>query len=377
MHIGITIRQLRRSRNMTQESLAEYLGVSVSAVSQWESERTAPDLSLIPAICNLFCVTSDQLLGIDLDAKQKKISEIMERVDAHRCRGYQAEAHELLIAGLRQFPDCFEMMSALVHNDYHLMHEETYSREEREHFRDEAIRYAEMILEKCTEDVYRHSAIQILCYIYPTMGKLDRADELARTMPTMSVCSDFLATAIYKGKQGYQYEKMLVYNLIQHLSNHIVAYGRKRDNGECYYTDEDKAALRDKQIAFLSLMFEKGDLGFFHCHLAVTHAAQAKYYAKKQNAENSLSHLSRASAHAIEFIAYAATDHFRHTSLLFLEHQDTGGFTTGSSENDALELLWEMESADYDFVRDHPEFCKIIEKLRPYAGKWTPASATK
>ena len=38
MQIGTNIKRLRREKEMTQESLAEYLGVSVSAVSQWESE---------------------------------------------------------------------------------------------------------------------------------------------------------------------------------------------------------------------------------------------------------------------------------------------------------------------------------------------------
>ena len=38
MSIGTTIKKLRRDREMTQEVLAEYLGVSVSAVSQWEAE---------------------------------------------------------------------------------------------------------------------------------------------------------------------------------------------------------------------------------------------------------------------------------------------------------------------------------------------------
>lgn len=371
MNIGTTIKRLRRSKDMTQESLAEYLGVSVSAVSQWESGKTAPDLSLIPPICNLFGVTSDELLGIDLCAKQKKIREIMDRADARRCRGYQAEAHELLLGGLRQFPDCFEMMSALIHNDYHLMHETAYSREERDQFRDEAVRYAELILEKCTEDTYRHSAIQILCYIYPTVGRFDRADELARTMPTMSVCSDFLAAAIHQGDRGYQYEKMLMFNLIQHLSNHIVAYGRKRDNGEFYYTDEDRSALRDKQIAFLNLMFEKGDMGFFHCHLAAAHAAQAKYYAKRKDEEKTLFHLDRAAEHAIGFVAFASGEKFTHSSLLFLAYEDGGGFTTGSSRNDAMELLQKMASSDFDFIREKEAFVHIAGRLKTHAGNWT------
>ena len=44
MSIGTTIKTLRRGRDLTQEELAEELGVSAKAVSQWENYRTAPDL---------------------------------------------------------------------------------------------------------------------------------------------------------------------------------------------------------------------------------------------------------------------------------------------------------------------------------------------
>ncbi|MBQ8276321.1 MAG: helix-turn-helix transcriptional regulator, partial [Clostridia bacterium] len=43
MSIGTTIKKLRRDRNMTQERLAEHLGLTANAISQWECDRTAPD----------------------------------------------------------------------------------------------------------------------------------------------------------------------------------------------------------------------------------------------------------------------------------------------------------------------------------------------
>ena len=47
MSIGSTIKKLRRERDMTQEQLAEYLGITANAVSQWECDRTAPDISQV------------------------------------------------------------------------------------------------------------------------------------------------------------------------------------------------------------------------------------------------------------------------------------------------------------------------------------------
>ena len=63
MNIGRVIKTKRQEKDLTQEQLAEYLNVSVSAVSQWESSRTTPDFSLLIPLANFFDVTLDELLG--------------------------------------------------------------------------------------------------------------------------------------------------------------------------------------------------------------------------------------------------------------------------------------------------------------------------
>lgn len=56
MSIGQTIKRLRLNADMTQEELAEILSISPQAVSRWETDATMPDISLIPALVNLFAV---------------------------------------------------------------------------------------------------------------------------------------------------------------------------------------------------------------------------------------------------------------------------------------------------------------------------------
>ncbi len=60
--IGEFISALRRANGMTQKQLAEKLNVSDKAVSRWERDESAPDLSLIPVIAEIFGVTSDEIL---------------------------------------------------------------------------------------------------------------------------------------------------------------------------------------------------------------------------------------------------------------------------------------------------------------------------
>ena len=60
--IGQFLSALRKAGGMTQKELAEKLHVSDKAVSRWERDECAPDLSLIPVIADIFGVTSDELL---------------------------------------------------------------------------------------------------------------------------------------------------------------------------------------------------------------------------------------------------------------------------------------------------------------------------
>ncbi len=62
--LGERIAYYRKSCGMTQEQLAEKCSVSAQAVSKWENDLTAPDISLLPKLAELFHVTTDELLGV-------------------------------------------------------------------------------------------------------------------------------------------------------------------------------------------------------------------------------------------------------------------------------------------------------------------------
>lgn len=71
--IGDNIKSLRKSKNITQENLAEMLGVSCQSVSRWELGTCYPDMELLPELARIFNISVDQLLGepsnhLDADA---------------------------------------------------------------------------------------------------------------------------------------------------------------------------------------------------------------------------------------------------------------------------------------------------------------------
>ena len=68
--MGETIAALRKARGMTQEALANVLGVSNQAVSKWESNASCPDVQLLPRIADEFDVTFDRIFGREPEQPQ-------------------------------------------------------------------------------------------------------------------------------------------------------------------------------------------------------------------------------------------------------------------------------------------------------------------
>ena len=62
MTIGKRIGLLRKEKGLTQEELAQHMGISPQAVSKWENDQTCPDISALPKLARLFGVTVDELL---------------------------------------------------------------------------------------------------------------------------------------------------------------------------------------------------------------------------------------------------------------------------------------------------------------------------
>lgn len=83
---------LRKSKGYTQQEVADILGVSNKTVSSWECGGSCPDISMLPAIAELYGVTCDELLrGERIHAGEpEKISR--ERLEKSLARGWNGAA---------------------------------------------------------------------------------------------------------------------------------------------------------------------------------------------------------------------------------------------------------------------------------------------
>ena len=101
--IGENIRSFRRKNDMTQEQLAQRLGVTYQSVSRWENGTTYPDLELLPAISELLSVTVDELIGMPQYEKEKSADEAFDELSRECMKeSYDAEKIEAILSDIRR-----------------------------------------------------------------------------------------------------------------------------------------------------------------------------------------------------------------------------------------------------------------------------------
>ncbi|HBV52511.1 MAG TPA: hypothetical protein DEF06_09485 [Clostridiales bacterium] len=101
--IGENIRNFRKKNDLTQEALADRLGVTYQSISRWENGTTYPDLELIPAIAEVLAVTVDKLLGMPQIEKEKRATETFDEL-RRECikRDYDADKIVSLLRDIRR-----------------------------------------------------------------------------------------------------------------------------------------------------------------------------------------------------------------------------------------------------------------------------------
>lgn len=99
IEIGKQIKNLRIEKGVTQEELANHLGISYQAVSKWENNITAPDIQLLPMISVYFGITIDELFVIPYDAQMKRIENMLynERIISEEVFNYAVNFLEGII----------------------------------------------------------------------------------------------------------------------------------------------------------------------------------------------------------------------------------------------------------------------------------------
>jgi transcriptional regulator with XRE-family HTH domain len=114
--LGENIAVHRRAAGLTQELLADRLGVTSQAVSKWERQISCPDVSLLPAMAEVFGVSIDELFENTASNPESRI-DALPLEDDGRVRIAVFEGKHLCAREVYECPDGEEMVLLIRHED--------------------------------------------------------------------------------------------------------------------------------------------------------------------------------------------------------------------------------------------------------------------
>ena len=136
MEIGNQIKALRLRRGVTQEALAQHLGVTAQAVSKWERGVATPDIAMLPDISAYFGVTIDELFALSDDTRMERIQNMLWDDRYYDPAEVESTREFLLNKGKRE-PENGKVYEHLAEMENHLAQEH---HEKAEEYAKEALR---------------------------------------------------------------------------------------------------------------------------------------------------------------------------------------------------------------------------------------------
>jgi len=362
MNIGSQIKKLRRERGITQEQLAEFLNISVPAISQWECGKTAPDISQLPLLTNIFKVSADVILGIDVDKTEEKIAEIYTMAGNYSVEGFHEKAVETLRNGLAEFPNSYKLMAKLLSELYTCYVIGVNGYNKNSHL-EELSSLCQVILDGCTDNDVINGLLPLICGVYKKTNRQEEAVKLAKSMPIYQTSSNELLTSIYTGDKLIEQLKINIMALNSTLvSNILDIIDQKHDNGTQVYNDDEKLIICQKIINIMEIIFEDGDYYYHSQYIRIAHYKMLMIYVNQEDTDNTLTQLEHYAKYAAMFDTY--DQKANHNSILFKGMKTTGYCKWMPDQNEQSWLLQEISNPHYDFIRDNPRFIAVETLLK-------------
>ncbi len=284
MSIGTTIKKLRKKREITQEQLAQSLGISPNAVSQWECNRTAPDITQLPLLADIFGVSADVLLEIDIARRSSEIKEFSEKCDLLHSQGKNEERLTLCREMSKKYPNdetvMYQLMKAL------RVTEETDNDQE-------LISIGKRLL-LSTDPEIRHSAIRCLCFTHFEKGNYEEARKYAGMIPV----HEDLYVAVLRGDDLLRHCQNYFSDICNQMFTYVNSILYLNDN---HYTPEQKHSIAQKLYDIFHIIHEDRDFGYMDedrmgrlCfRMAQDSAASGEYQQALDELEEMIVHFDR------------------------------------------------------------------------------------
>lgn len=190
IRIGEKIKTLRKARNISQEVLAQYLGVSFQSVSKWETGSAMPDITTVPAIASFFNVSTDELFDFNVMEMENRVMELCYAAAEYR-HSDPARSEQMLRDALKQYPGNDIILNNLLY---------TMQTPERN---DEVVELCKALIESTKEDDVKYDALRILAKTYHAMGEYELTKATLQRIPEIYFSKTELDAKYLKGEDMF------------------------------------------------------------------------------------------------------------------------------------------------------------------------------
>ena len=192
---GENLRNARLQKGLTQEQLAEVLGVSPQAISRWENGAAFPDVSLLSGIALYFDMSVDVLLGMEKLRDADALNNVHRRVHALAAAQQYTEAITLIKDSLKHYPNNTGLLVELC---------EVLSQTDNA---EDAVCVSEQVLTHTDLSMKARSTVTAnLLFLYLRIGRKDDAERLLQTLPHVWESRELLSVEMFDGDE---YDKAL------------------------------------------------------------------------------------------------------------------------------------------------------------------------
>lgn len=228
------IRVFRKQKGLTQEQLAEVLGVTVGAVHKWETRMSTPELGLITEMADFFDISVDVLLGYKM--KDNRLQATVERLwKASNSRDYDAvsEAEK----AIRKYPHSFDVVYAAA-----ILYYAFAAETKKESWLRRAIELldsARLLVDQCKDPRVNESVLYgRMAEMHDLLGESDKALELLKAHNAGAIFNDTIGIVLLahggdpEEANGFLEEGFLraISSLIRCATGYAMLFDVKNDN---------------------------------------------------------------------------------------------------------------------------------------------------
>lgn len=184
LYLAENLKKYRVMKNLTQEDVADYLKITPQSVSKWERGETYPDITLLPALANIFETSIDLLVGMDAIRATETKYNIHKNANDFMHNDQFDLAEKVYRDALLIYPNESGMILGLA--SVLALKDES----------EEAIELIEKGLALSTNEKQKATMRATLCFLYLKCGKTEKAKMLAATLPHMRECREVVAPIV-------------------------------------------------------------------------------------------------------------------------------------------------------------------------------------